>query len=551
MATTISKLNYMLTVDASQLDKGLQLSRQEVKQMRRDMKALQTPMERYETQLAKAKPLLKLGAEGQELYNRKIRAAADALHKEQRAAREATKSYKLLKRAKQAVVGFGVGLVAGISVGAATRALREQYNEIDKLAKASSRLNIELEELTALQYAAATTSGLSNDQTLKGLEKMVRRVSEAAAGTGEAQAALKDLGLEAKALTMLRPDEMFRRIADRMQLVADKGSKLRLATKIFDDEQAGIFTLLEKGAADIDRMANGAKALGMTFSSFDAARVEAANDAMTELNTVLTAFAREFSISIAPMLKDLIVEVTALMSDMRSDSLRRGGNSPISHGEFQIAADYTTAFLRTVRQQRDNMFFGRDFEEGKSQLPIFRLFENLTDIENARQEALRKASNDQKAEMEQEAKRREIVMNRETHFITKAFRLAAEEFGVGLKASGAFIQNQSEKREFALMLANGIGMLVPKLDRSREQSAMFNWLFGGESNATQASRGFNVMDSIQSGSAEAFRMEFRRVAKEDAQLKESKRTAEASEETNNLLGELLSQFDRFGESDIS
>jgi hypothetical protein len=348
MATTISRLNYMLTVDASGLDKGLVASRKELNQFRRDMRKLQTPMEKYETQLAKAKPLLKLGAEGQELYNRKIRAAADALKREQKAAWQATKTYKVLRRAKQAVIGLGVGLGFG-----AVAVLKRQFEEVDKLAKASARLNIELEELTALQFAAATTSGLANDQTLKGLEKMVRRVSEAAAGTGEAKASLEELGLEAEKLTLLKPDEMFLRIADRMQLVADKGSKLRLATKIFDDESAGIFTLLEKGAADIGKMTDRAKELGMTINSLDAAKVEAANDAMTEMTTALTAFAREWTTNVAPAVTSLVKELTNGMNSDKPSMLAKLSPILIAR-DFMLSAiegsDSSRALSRPIRR---------------------------------------------------------------------------------------------------------------------------------------------------------------------------------------------------------
>jgi hypothetical protein len=493
MATTISRLNYMLTVDASGIDKGLIASRKELNQFRRDMRKLQTPMEKYETQLAKAKPLLKLGAEGQELYNRKIRAAADALKREQKAAWQATKTYKVLRRAKQAVIGLGVGLGFG-----AVAVLKRQFEEVDKLAKASARLNIELEELTALQFAAATTSGLANDQTLKGLEKMVRRVSEAAAGTGEAKASLEELGLEAEKLTLLKPDEMFLRIADRMQLVADKGSKLRLATKIFDDESAGIFTLLEKGADDIGKMTDRAKELGMTISSLDAAKVEAANDAMTELTTAFTAFSRQWTTDIAPHLTAILKDLTKAATGDKSSAASQ--LSPVL-----IARDIMLGLFRKT-----------DEALGQPIRPDSRM-PTGPDL---------------------------VAQRREREEIEARINAGNAAF------NASAIANMIKDQQVAGAIGGVIGSLMGPRSRPGEMQGLLSWVTGGsQGSTTQASKGYDVLDSVRSGSAEAFKLEFKRVAKEDAQLKETKRTANNTEETNNLLESLLERFN-FEEANI-
>lgn len=542
MTVTISKLNYMLTVDASGLDKGLQLSRKEVSQMKRDMRELQTPMEKYETQLAKAAPLLKLGAEGQELYNRKMAKAAENLKREQRAAWEASKAYKALQFAKKAVAGIAVGLV-----GATAASVRRDLAEIDKLAKASDRLNVETEQLTALQFTVAKTSGLTAEQTTKGLEKMVRRTAEAAVGLGEAQASLKELGLDAKELAQLQPDEMFRKIAGRMSMVNSEAAKLRLATKIFDDEQAGIFTTLDKGVDYIDAMNQRAKELGMTFNRIEASQIEAANDAMLEMETAMSAFSRAFTISIAPQLLSIINELTRLMEQMGGTTT---GGLPETRSSFTAAGaigDYTAAGIANVGNAINDYYAG-DFEMLLERFnpngPKGGFFFELNRIEEERAKKRSEAEFERRtAEFaaEQDKARRDNLL-----LAQQGLRPVFDDFLGGLAKQ---YTDELQRNQIRDAVGAGVVSLFEALPRVNQQRGVADWLLGSSQRRDQSSS-VDVMESITSGSSEAFKLEFRRVAKQDAQLKETKRVGDNTSETNSLLNELLSRF-QFEESNLS
>ena len=76
---------------------------------------------------------------------------------------------------------------------------------VDELGKVSDKLGISTERLAGLQHAAELTGNSTRNLNL-GLQRMVRRVAEAAEGTGEAQNALAELGLDAKELAQLSPD---------------------------------------------------------------------------------------------------------------------------------------------------------------------------------------------------------------------------------------------------------------------------------------------------------------------------------------------------------
>lgn len=499
-SVTISKLNYMLTVDSSNLDKGLQLSRKEVTAMGRQMRALQTPMEKYETRLHKAKNLTKLGADGQRLYNRAIADAADKLKKEERAAWRATKTYKNLQRAKMAVAGVAVGLVT-----ATVASVKRDLEQIDKLAKTSAKLGVDMEQLTGIQFVAAQTSGIAPEQTAKGLEKMVRRTAEAAVGLGEAQSSLKELGLDAKDLITLKPDEMFKRIADKMQTIPNSADKLRLATKIFDDESAGLYTTLQMGADALDANIARGKQLGQTISAIDARKAEQVNDAMLEFQTVWTAFSREFTLSIGPSLTSLIKEITNAMSDMRGKQESGGRQGNLSYG-----MDLMSGAFRAYNS----------FEYGKSGLPqigdIFRAMDSIQHERNV-----------------EEAKRRGQDMIAAANAKREKEKTAAEK-------AAADVQVDATK-EFMKLIPS----IRFRSSNPGEMGGIAQWMFGGSTPAAKkgGSRGVDVMSSIAGGSAEAFRIEYKRQAKQDKALQEASRTADNTESMVDLFGDFIDRFE--------
>lgn len=113
---------------------------------------------------------------------------------------------------KGQIRGIGPLMVAAFS-GAAIRAIVATTDKIDKF---SLRLGISREKLSELKFAGEQT-GVEFNQLTMGLQRMTRRIAEAAQGTGEAKAALAELGLSARELSTLSPDEQFMKITEAMQ----------------------------------------------------------------------------------------------------------------------------------------------------------------------------------------------------------------------------------------------------------------------------------------------------------------------------------------------
>lgn len=177
----------------------------------------------------------------------------------------------------------------------------------DQLAKTADKLGITTEALGGLQYAGELT-GVSTQTMNMALQRMTRRLAEAAQGTGEAKGAIKELGLDSQKLAAMRPDEAFKVLSESMKGVESQSDRVRLAMKLFDSEGVALVNTMALGADGLDRMRAEADALGITLSRVDAAKMEAANDAMFRAGQVGTAFGNRIATELAPIVNGLADE---------------------------------------------------------------------------------------------------------------------------------------------------------------------------------------------------------------------------------------------------
>jgi methyl-accepting chemotaxis protein len=179
----------------------------------------------------------------------------------QRSNRQVVQSLRSIQAGARMVVrGLGaIGITYGmIQLVNSMKAISE---EIDKVAKMSARIGISTEALSELQYVAER-SGVSVQSLGTALQRMVRRISEAAKGTGEAKNAIKELGLDAQQLAQLAPDQQFMAIAQAMEQVATQGDKVRLAMKLWDTEGVALLQTLKGGAQAVEELRQRARDLG-------------------------------------------------------------------------------------------------------------------------------------------------------------------------------------------------------------------------------------------------------------------------------------------------
>lgn len=240
----------------------------------------------------------------------------DALEEEKRAANELSKAkQKAARRAKEfadqqervsrVVNRVKLALLAAAAAAATaaaygmTRLVQSQLESLDAIAKTSDKLGIQSERLIELDLAARRTGVGTNTLTMA-LQRMIRRVSEAARGTGEAKDALVELGFDAQALAAMAPDEQFIAIAEAMRQVTNDGDQVRLAMRLFDSEGVALVNTLALGREGLMAYAKQARDMGKTLDREALRKVEEANDAISSMKDAAAAAGGTLAVELAP-----------------------------------------------------------------------------------------------------------------------------------------------------------------------------------------------------------------------------------------------------------
>ncbi len=199
------------------------------------------------------------------------------------------------------------GLAGAAGVGALVKNTLEATDQIGKL---STRLGIGTEALSEYKFVAEQ-SGVTFNTFTMGIQRMGRRVAEAANDTGEARSALKELGIDARELQRLELDQQFEVLGEAIRKVKEPTDQTRLAMKLFDSEGVALLQILKQNSAEVENLRDRARELGLSLSQDQVEGAAAANDAMNELKNAFNGLAIESSTSLAPAL----TEVTKLLTD--------------------------------------------------------------------------------------------------------------------------------------------------------------------------------------------------------------------------------------------
>jgi len=215
---------------------------------------------------------------------------------------------------------IGIGVVAVVALG------KKLASSIDKVGKAAKRLGMTTEELIAMRHAAEL-SGVTVETFDMAMQRMVRRVSEASHGFGEAKGALEELGLDAKALTKIPVSEAMVEVTRAMGGAETQADRVRLAMKLFDSEGVALVNMMADGEEGLRAMMNEAHDLGLTLQGPGVQSVESMNDAFTAFSKTITAAAQHVLVILAPA----ITKLTRMVVDWAKE---QGGAGVIAVNAF-------------------------------------------------------------------------------------------------------------------------------------------------------------------------------------------------------------------------
>ncbi len=220
-----------------------------------------------------------------------------------------------LKSITGAVFSMRTALVGAAGLAGFGYLIKSSLNATDSLSKTASKIGTTAAALGALRYAAELT-GVATTTMDMALQRFTRRTAEAAKGTGEAKGALKELGVDAKALNKMPLDERMLVLADAFGNVKNESDQLRLAFKLFDSEGAALVNTLALGRDGLKDLLGEARMVGLTMSDSAAKGVEKANDSITKLLSLGKGVKDQFSAALAPAIESVVVQLTEFFTEI-------------------------------------------------------------------------------------------------------------------------------------------------------------------------------------------------------------------------------------------
>lgn len=222
--------------------------------------------------------------------------------------RGASKGAQSLKGLEGATKTLGTAL-KGLAIGLTARELVSMVNgamkAIDATAKLSRQLGGTIDGLQGLRLAAAD-AGVNTDSLKSSMEALNEKLGEAArAGAGEAYEALKRLGLSARELGAMDLDERMAAIADAIREAGLSSQGTQDALAKMGVTQGELVLLMQSGGEAIRAARQEIEDLGLSLSDVDAAKVEAANDAMERVKLASTAVAQRLAVALSPVITEI------------------------------------------------------------------------------------------------------------------------------------------------------------------------------------------------------------------------------------------------------
>ena len=207
---------------------------------------------------------------------------------------------------RRAKIAFAA--VAAASTAMAGAFVRSSLRSIDANAKFAQSLDTSVSSMQILKRAAEL-AGISQGDLEGSLRRMTRRLSLAEVGTGAAVKALEALNLSASDLADIPADERVEQIISRIREMIPVAQQAGVASQIFGD-RSGLAMLriaetTEQAREEIDRF-------GAAVSDVGAAKIEAANDALSGVGLAARGLANQATVALAPALTAIAERLQAI-----------------------------------------------------------------------------------------------------------------------------------------------------------------------------------------------------------------------------------------------
>ncbi len=198
--------------------------------------------------------------------------------------------------------GAAVGVAAGAAFGAL---VRQGLQAVDAQAKMARSIDASIGALEGLERAAKD-AGVASGQASQAAQRLQQSLGEARRGTGEAAAALQDLGLRAADLAAMDVDERFATLSDRMNEAGYTSDQMSDSLRRMGIRSKEMVLLMRDGGDAIRDASAEMAGYGLAIDSVDAAMIENLNDQLDRASDVWRGITNQLAVHAAPAIQAIV-----------------------------------------------------------------------------------------------------------------------------------------------------------------------------------------------------------------------------------------------------
>jgi hypothetical protein len=222
--------------------------------------------------------------------------------------------------------GAAKALAAITAAGAAMGfAVMKSMQSIDELAKSSRQLGMTSASMQALRNSAEL-AGIGADELTASMFRLQNSIGEALIkGTGPAKDALDRLGIPLEDISRLPADQQLKKITEELRKIPDNATKTAMAIDLLGKQGPRMLEVADAA----DQLRERFDRLGISLSEVDVAAVEAAGDAITEIQQILGGAFQKAVADLAPI-------ILAIATSIR-EAIEAAGGFEVIWGKIKTA----------------------------------------------------------------------------------------------------------------------------------------------------------------------------------------------------------------------
>lgn len=188
-----------------------------------------------------------------------------------------------------------------------------KINDATGLKRTAERVNVNVERFQELSFAAKQV-GVDSETLGDAIKDLNVKITDTAKNGGMLEDALKAIGLDAKELVDLAPEEQFRAFADAVAAASEETGNF--AADEINDAMFQMLPLLRQGSAGLDEMAKEARDLNAVLSETELEEMERASREINKMNTAFDAMFNQLTLIVTGPLTSFAETVTGILKNL-------------------------------------------------------------------------------------------------------------------------------------------------------------------------------------------------------------------------------------------